>query len=181
METKKAKSRNFYISVPLRSSESKKPIITKDSIKIGLAHKTIAKWVFVLDKQEEKPQYKILLQMSTYTPAASIAEWFDIPEKYIEVITGRGVFIKYADLLIRGRDKKEIHANFDVKAEVRENKEGHELDGECIIIPTFGLSIQSLIEGGFITPQLLENWDVYTGNVTKTTNKITELNQITTA
>lgn len=96
-----------------------------------MKYKTIKQWAYLLhDKDDTRPHYHIYLNFSPSScDSKLIAEWFKIPENFIERVKGRKT-----DMLLyltHGNDSQknkyqysqsEVHANFDFQTEIESSK-----------------------------------------------------------
>ena len=101
--------------------------ISVDIQKTCMERKTIKKWAYILhDKDDTRPHYHIYLNFgSSGVNSKDVAEWFDIPENFIEKVKGRNT-----DMLLyltHGNDSQqnkhqysptEVVANFDFETEI---------------------------------------------------------------
>lgn len=100
----------------------------------GLTHKSIKKYAYILhDKDEGKGRHWHCIIDCSYSPQGieTIAKWFDVPSKQVEVKKGKGAFLDCAEYLTHESEKEqrkgkyryddeEVTANFDFRAELTE-------------------------------------------------------------
>ncbi|MBQ9098498.1 MAG: hypothetical protein IJY50_03620 [Clostridia bacterium] len=105
--------------------------ISVDIQKTCMERKTIKKWAYILhDKDDTRPHYHIYINFgNSGINSADVAEWFGVPENFIEKVKGR-----YTDMLLyltHGNDSQqnkhqysasEVVANFDFQTEIMNSK-----------------------------------------------------------
>lgn len=99
----------FNIMQYEKHPETGETLLTEDTIKQALAHKTIKKWAYTFhDKdvysekdEEDDPKHKkgnkkplhwhIVMQCSNHTEVQTIAKWFGIPENFVDIPNGNDI------------------------------------------------------------------------------------------
>ena len=113
-------------------------VVDEDKIHVDIQktlmeRKTIKKWAYILhDKDDTRPHYHIYLNFGrSGVNSKDVAEWFDIPENFIEKFKGRNT-----DMLLyltHGNDSQqnkhqysptEVFANFDFETEIDSKRFG---------------------------------------------------------
>ena len=96
-----------------------------------MKYKTIKQWAYILhDKDDTRPHYHIYLNFGKSSCDSKIvAEWFGIPENFIERVKGRKTDVLL--YMTHGNDSQknkhqyepdEVHANFDFQVEIEQAK-----------------------------------------------------------
>ena len=130
------------------------PLLTQSMIRDGLNHRTIKQYAYILHDKDmystddeaanpqhvagtlKPPHWHIVLNCPSQVELPSIANWFGIPENFIDVPKGRGAFLDCVRYLThenpaeqaKGKhlyNDSEVYANFAFRAEltVREQRQ----------------------------------------------------------
>lgn len=147
------KARIFNIMQYERHPDTKEVLLTEDTIKVALAHKTIKRWAYIAHTEdvysekdyindsskvegEKKPKHwHIVIEMgSNQAELDTIAKWFGIPSNFVDVAKGHGAFLDCVEYLTHENpnqqalgkhlyNDKEVHANFNFREELIKRQE----------------------------------------------------------
>lgn len=123
------KAKVFNIMQYVKHKETGKELIDETAIKLGLAHRTIQEWAYILhdkDKMEDgspkPPHYHIVLKLGTAVDVETIAKWFQIPSNFVDIPKGWGAFLDCVEYLTHEAKPEKHHygddevcANFDFR------------------------------------------------------------------
>lgn len=146
-KSKDIEMRVFQIACNVYHPITGKLLMDEDTIKIALAHKGIKQWGYVMhdkDKYLAKDEAKnpnhvagtpknnhwhIVCHAPNKVWKSSVARWFNVPENFIRIVSGRDAFLdaiqylthEHPDQLALGKFRypdEEIKANFDFRKEL---------------------------------------------------------------
>lgn len=147
------KSRIFNIMQYMHHPETGEELLSEETIKDGLNHRTITKWAYILHDrdvysaldEEDNPEHKkgeykpphwhiVIETKNNSTEISVIAKWFKIKENYVDVAKGRGAFLDCVQYLTHEKDKQQelgkklypdemVSANFDFRKELDKRAE----------------------------------------------------------
>ena len=148
-----AKARIFNIMQYVNHPQSGEPLLSEETIKAALAHKTVTRWAYILHdedvysaKDEEDdpthtqgetkpPHWHIVLETARNNlDVLMIAKWFRIPENFIDIAKGAGAFLDCCKYLTHEDIKQQmigkrlytddkVKANFPFREELSKRAE----------------------------------------------------------
>ena len=147
------KSRVFNISQSERHPDTGEVLLTEETIKDALSHRTIKRWAYIKhdkdvwteEDEKKNPKHKagtvkqthwhIVIEMgSNQVDTSVIGKWLNIPENFVGVAKGRGAFLDCVEYLTHEDDKQqalgkrlyddeEVQSNFDFRDELNKRAE----------------------------------------------------------
>ena len=146
------RARVFNIMQYMNHPDTGVPLLNEDTIKVGLAHKSVKEWAYILHDKDvyseadeeadpnhkqggvKPPHWHIVLQCPSGIEVGTIAKWLGIGENFVDVPKGRGAFLDCIEYITHEAEKQqglgkhryddsEVHSNFDFRGRLTQRTE----------------------------------------------------------
>lgn len=120
------RARTFNIMQYEVHPKTGEPLLNEDTIKIALAHKSIKRWAYIAHDKDvyserdeaDDPEHKagdvkpkhwhIVCWCQNAVEVYKIAEWFKIPENFVDVPKGQGAFLDCVEYLTHEHEDQQL-------------------------------------------------------------------------